>query len=132
MVPPPKEVVPPPKEVVPPPKEVVPPSKELCNYGCEKFHFAQLWLQKFAFCATMVAKICILRNHCAPHMWSLHVCGASTHEEPPHVEPPRFHFSSFWKPWFPFQFILETLVSIFDNFGNLGFHFGSFWKPWFP
>ena len=43
-----------------------------------------------------------------------------------------FHFSSFWKPWFPFQFILETLVSILDHFGNLGFHFGSFWKPWFP
>ena len=43
-----------------------------------------------------------------------------------------FHFSSFWKPWFPFYFILETLVSILDHFGNLGFHFGSFWKPWFP
>ena len=43
-----------------------------------------------------------------------------------------FHFSSFWKPWFPFYFILETLVSILDHFGNLGFHFASFWKPWFP
>ena len=43
-----------------------------------------------------------------------------------------FHFTSFWKPQFPFWIILETLVSILGHFGNLSFHFGSFWKQRFP
>ena len=75
------------------------------------------------------------------HMWSLHMWSLYPVE---HVEPPifhlvhfgnlGFHFGSFWKPWFPFKFILETfvsisvhfetLVSILDHFGNLGFHKG--------
>ena len=35
-----------------------------------------------------------------------------------------FHFTSFWKPWFPFWIVLETLVSILGYFGNLSFHKG--------
>ena len=38
----------------------------LRNHGCANLHFAQLWLRKYAFCATMVAKICILRNYSPP------------------------------------------------------------------
>merc|ERR1712215_616176 len=34
---------------------------------------AQLCLRKYAFCATLVAKIGILRNYGGPHMWSLHI-----------------------------------------------------------
>ena len=87
-----------------------------------------------------------------PLLWrSLLKGGASSWEEPLvsilvsilyHFGNLGLHFSSFWKPWFPFQFILETLVSILDHFGtlvsilshfgNLGFHSKSFWKPWFP
>ena len=54
----------------------------------------------------------------APHMWSTIVAQNSN------LRKRGFQFSSFWKPWFPFQFILETLVSILNHFGNLGFHKG--------
>ena len=64
----------------------------LRNYGCANLHFAQTWWSTYVepphveaphseashveaphIWTTMVAKICILRNHGGPHMWSLHM-----------------------------------------------------------